>query len=144
MVNVPNPIDTQVFSPIEKKLAKNLLNLPDQKKLILFGAQHAANDPRKGYKELSEAIKNLQYEDCEVIIFGAFRPQNEPDFGVKAHYVGNLTDDLSLRVLYSAADVMVVPSLQENLSNAILESLACGTPVVCFDIGGNSDLVEHM
>jgi len=54
-----------------------------------------------------------------------------------------LHDDVSLRVLYSAADVMIVPSLQENLSNAIMESLACGTPVVGFAIGGNSDLIEH-
>jgi glycosyltransferase involved in cell wall biosynthesis len=45
--------------------------------------------------------------------------------------------------LYSAADVTIVPSLQENLSNVILESLSCGTPVVGFKIGGNSDMIEH-
>jgi len=64
-------------------------------------------------------------------------------FKQKAHYLGHLHDDISLRVLYCAVDVMVVPSLQENLSNAIMESSACGTPVVGFDIGGNSDLIEH-
>ena len=64
-------------------------------------------------------------------------------FKQPVHYLGQLHDDVSLRVLYSAADVMVVPSLEENLSNAIMESLACGTPVVAFDIGGNSDMIEH-
>ncbi len=57
--------------------------------------------------------------------------------------MGHLHDDLSIRILYSAADVMIVPSLQENLSNSIMESLSCGTPVVGFNIGGNSDMIEH-
>ena len=69
---------------------------------------------------------------------------NTPDFGFKTHYLGHLYDNVSLVTLYSAVDVMVVPSLQENLSNAIMESLACGTPVVAFDIGGNSDMIEHL
>jgi glycosyltransferase involved in cell wall biosynthesis len=54
-----------------------------------------------------------------------------------------LHDDASLCLLYNAADVTVVPSLQENLSNTIVESLACGTPAVAFDIGGNSDMIDH-
>ena len=57
--------------------------------------------------------------------------------------MGSLHDDVSLVTLYSAVDVMIVPSLQENLSNAIMESLSCGTPIVSFDIGGNSDMIEH-
>lgn len=71
------------------------------------------------------------------------RLQNAPDFGFKTHYLGSFADDASLVTLYSAADVMVVPILQENLSNAIMESLACGMFVVGFDIGGNSDMIEH-
>ena len=62
---------------------------------------------------------------------------------VKVHYVGTLNDDVSLTSLYNAVDMMIVPSLQENLSNAIMESLSCGTPVVGFNIGGNKDMVEH-
>ena len=62
---------------------------------------------------------------------------------MKTHYLGSLANDVSLVTLYSAVDVMIVPSLQENLSNAIMESLACGTPVVGFDIGGNSDMLIH-
>src|SRR5690606_24012198 len=76
-------------------------------------------------------------------IFGSSQPSNPSSFTQPVHYMDQLHDDTSLRALYSAADVMVVPSLQENLSNAIMESLACGTPVVAFDIGGNSDMIEH-
>ena len=62
----------------------------------------------------------------------------------KINYIGKLSDDISLNVLYNSVDVMVVPSLQENLSNAIMESLSCGVPVVAFDIGGNKDMITHM
>ena len=65
------------------------------------------------------------------------------DLPFPVHYTGRLHDDVSLVTLYNAADVMVVPSRQENLSNAIMESLSCGTPVVGFDIGGNGDMIDH-
>ena len=58
-------------------------------------------------------------------------------------FVGYIGDSHVLAALYSIADVMVVPSLTENLSNTIMESLSCGTPVVGFDIGGNSDMIDH-
>ena len=64
-------------------------------------------------------------------------------FKFKTHYVGQLEYNISLVTLYNAVDVMVVPSIQENLSNTIMESLACGTPVVVFHIGGNADMIEH-
>lgn len=142
VVNLPNPIDTKVFSPFDKIEARKLFNLPLDKKLILFGAMGATSDPRKGFHELAQALEYLS-QDYELIVFGSSEPQIPQGFKQKTHYLGQLHDDISLRVLYSAADVMVVPSLQENLSNAIMESLACSTPVVGFAIGGNSDLIEH-
>jgi glycosyltransferase involved in cell wall biosynthesis len=142
-VNLPNPIDTTTFSPVEKAVARDVFNLPQNKKLILFGAMGAMSDPRKGFEQLSIALEGVDTENTELVIFGSSEPQTPQAFKQKAHYLGHLHDDVSLRVLYSAADVMVVPSLQENLSNAIMESLACGTPVVGFDIGGNSDLIDH-
>ena len=104
----------------------------------------ATSDSRKGFNELIEALQKLEKnENIEFVIFGSSKPLDAPNFGFKTHYLGNLADDISLITLYSAVDVMVVPSLQENLSNAIMESLSCGTPVVGFDIGGNSDLIDH-
>jgi len=76
-------------------------------------------------------------------VFGSSEPEVSQNFGFKTHYLGHLYDDVSLVTLYSAVDVMIVPSLQENLSNAIMESLSCATPVVAFDVGGNSDMIEH-
>lgn len=143
IVNLPNPIDTSVFAPVEKTLARRLLNLSQSSKIILFGAMGATSDPRKGFKELSEALRLLSSKNIELAIFGSSQPESGPDFGFPTHYLGSFHDDLALKILYSAADVMVVPSLQENLSNAIVESLACGTPVVAFDIGGNSDMIDH-
>ncbi|WP_319437887.1 glycosyltransferase family 4 protein [Vibrio cholerae] len=142
VVFLPNPINTHVFSPFTKTQARALFNLPQDKKLIAFGAMSATSDINKGFKQLEEALSVLS-QDYELVVFGSSEPQFPPSFKQTIYYLGHLHDDVSLRALYSAVDVMVVPSLQENLSNAIMESLACATPVVGFAIGGNSDLIEH-
>lgn len=143
IVNLPNPIDTTFYKPCDKTEARALWNLPSDKKLVLFGAVEATNDPRKGFKELRDALQQLAADDVELVVFGGTKPKESRQFGFKTHYLGHLHDEISLITLYSAADVMVVPSLQENLSNAIMESLSCGTPVVAFQIGGNGDMIEH-
>ena len=142
-INLPNPIDTNNYKPFPKKEARELWSLPQDKKLILFGAMNATGDKRKGFKKLSDALHKIKDDEVELVVFGSSKPKNAPEFGFKTHYVGQLNDDVSLVTLYSAVDVMVVPSLQENLSNAIMESLSCATPVVAFDIGGNGDMIAH-
>jgi len=144
VLHIPNPINIKVFSPVMKDNARSLLHLPYDKKLILFGANSAISDINKGFSKLSKALEKIDSKNTELIVFGSGEPQAPQGFKQKVYYLGQLHDDVSLRVLYSAADVMVVPSLQENLSNAIMESLACGTPVVGFDVGGNSDLIDHL
>jgi glycosyltransferase involved in cell wall biosynthesis len=143
VVNLPNPIDIKIFKPFDKINARNLLGLSKGKKLILFGAMAATSDVRKGFQELSETLMKLNGQDIELVVFGSKRPSNNYDFGFKANFLGHINDEETLASLYSAADLMVVPSLQENLSNSIMESLACGTPVVAFNIGGNSDMIDH-
>ena len=143
IVNLPNPIDSKVFQAFDKLKARELWGLPKNKKLVLFGAMGATSDYRKGFNELSDAFKHIDRDDIEFVVFGASAPLHSPDIGCKTNYIGRLSDDVSLVTLYSAIDVMIVPSKQENLSNAIMESLACATPVIGFDIGGNSDLIEH-
>lgn len=142
-INLPNPIDTSIFKLFNKEKSRRLWNLPKNKKLVLFGAMSATSDPRKGFKELSKAIKKIKRDDVEFVVFGSDKPKKSQNFGFKTHYLGSLNDDASLVALYNAVDVMIVPSLQENLSNTIMESLACATPVVGFNIGGNSDMIDH-
>jgi len=144
IVNLPNPIDTNLFQPFDRKKARQLWNLPENKKLVLFGAMSATSDLRKGYQQLIESLQKLENKEIELVVFGSSEPREKPILKFKIHYVGHLYDDVSLVILYNACDVMVVPSIQENLSNAIMESLSCGTPVVGFDIGGNSDMIEHL
>jgi glycosyltransferase involved in cell wall biosynthesis len=85
----------------------------------------------------------LDSENTELVVFGSSQPQTPQGFKQKAHYLGHLHDDVSLRVLYSAADVMVVPSLQEAFGQTASESMSCGTPVVAFGATGLLDIVEH-
>ncbi len=143
IVNIPNTIDTNVFKPFDTQKARGLWSLSRDKKLVLFGAIGWTSDPRKGFAQLSEALYKLKNKDIEFVLFGSSEPKEPQNFGFKTHYLGYLHDDVSLVTLYSAVDVMVVPSLQENLSNTIMEPLACGTPVVAFNIGGNSDMIEQ-
>ncbi len=142
IVVLPNVIDTDLYKPIDKQLARELLGLPLNKKLVMFGAVSATNDINKGFNELLQALNNVQ-SDIELVVFGSSKPEISPEFKQPISYLGHLYDDYSLKLVYNSADVMIVPSLQENLSNAIMESLACQTPVVAFNVGGNCDLIQH-
>jgi len=143
---IPNGIDLNRFKPIEKNIARDILNLPKDKKYILFGALSALSAKRKGFLLLKESLRKYfseEKKDIELVIFGSSRPKEEENLGFKTHYLGQLNDEISLVLLYSAADVMIVPSMQDNLPNTVVESLACGTPVIAFEIGGLPDMVSH-
>jgi glycosyltransferase involved in cell wall biosynthesis len=140
---IPNAIDTNLFKPIDRHSARTAFNLPHDKKLVLFGAFGGTQDPRKGFDYLRTALQHLPEDnDIELVVFGADQPQ---DLGVNlpVHQVGRLQDSVSMVLLYSACDVFVLPSMQDNLPNTLLEALACGTPCVGFDTGGVADLIQH-
>jgi glycosyltransferase involved in cell wall biosynthesis len=144
---IPNGINTEQYKPIKKSVARSILGLPEDKQLILFGAMSATSDPRKGFNLLQSALKNLSQsgwgERVELVVFGASQHKNPTELGFKSHYLGRLNDDISLSLVYAAADVFLAPSVQDNLPNTVMESLACGTPCVAFDIGGMCDMIEH-
>jgi glycosyltransferase involved in cell wall biosynthesis len=144
---IPHGLDTQKYQPINQHFAREALNLPQDKKLIIFGAIEATSDRNKGFYLLQPALQELSKsdwkDDLEVVIFGASKPENPPDLGFETHYLGHLHDDISLATVYSAADVMLVPSLQESFGQTASESLACGTPVVAFNSTGLKDIVDH-
>ncbi|HEX5637364.1 MAG TPA: glycosyltransferase family 4 protein [Gammaproteobacteria bacterium] len=144
---IPNGIDTDRYKPLEKQAAREAYGLPQDKHLILFSAFSATTDLRKGNQLLVPALKKIAQagwgEKTELMIVGASEPVNPPDMGMKVHYMGHLHDEISQVLLYSAADILVAPSMQENLSNTVMESLACGTPVIAFNIGGMPDMIDH-
>src|SRR5690606_11204368 len=104
-----------------------------------------AQDPRKGFTYLAEALRKLGTSPWKdrvmAVVFGG--QGSDEDYGFPIRFVGRLHDDVSLAMLYSCADVMVVPSVYENAAKTALESLACGTPVVAFANTGQFDIVDH-
>jgi len=143
VLNIPNCFNTSLFKPIDKNLVKDLFNIPKDKQVILFGAMNSLSDSRKGAKELFEAIALLDIENTIFVVAGSGKPKESLGLKYPVYFIDSLKDEVSLPLLYNIANVMVVPSLQENLANSLIESLSCGIPVVAFDIGGNSDIVEH-
>jgi glycosyltransferase involved in cell wall biosynthesis len=142
-VQLPNPIDTTYFKPFDIYRSKERWGFSKEKKIVLFSAMSATSDKRKGFRELEEALKKIEDKEIEFAILGSNEVKKVEKYGFTMHYLGYITEDNDLISLYSAVDLLVIPSLQENLSNAIMESLACATPVVGFNIGGNADMIEH-
>ena len=148
---IPNCLDVNVFRPLnEAEISLRWQNFREKKMakpFALYGAVNAATDKIKGFANLLSALKLLERQghgdDFELIVFGATQSELDLDVNIPIHCVGYVGDIQELASLYNLASVMVVPSLTENLSCAIMESLSCGTPVVAFNIGGNGDMIEH-
>ncbi len=145
---IPNGLDLDIFKPIDKYLARNILKIPQDKKIILFGAISALHDERKGFSYLKDALNKLSVncinkDEIELVIFGSSKPEKDLDLKFKTHYLGKLHDEITMSIVYSSADIFIAPSKEDNLPNTIMESLACATPCISFDIGGISDMVEH-
>ncbi len=144
---IPNAIDTTRFKPIHRAAARQLFDLPPERSVLLFGAVNAEADARKGYAQLDAALRLLQQRGLQerllLCVFGSATRGDGMLHGIPVRHVGHLHDDESLVALYSAADLFVAPSLQDNLPNTVLEANACGLPSMAFDIGGMADLIEH-
>ncbi|MEL6495578.1 MAG: glycosyltransferase family 4 protein [Cyanobacteria bacterium J06623_7] len=144
---IPYGLDLNLYRPIDRATARNLLKLPQDKQLVLFLSLNATSDRRKGFQLLQPALQQLSQsgwqDKLELMVVGASQPTNPPELGFKAHYLGIMRDDLTLALAYSAADVFVAPSIQDNLPNTVLEAIACGTPCVAFKIGGMPDMIDH-
>ena len=109
---IPNALNTDVWAPVERSLARRLLGLPQDQPLVLFGAMGGGHHRIKGFDLLRASLAHLrdQRSDLRLLVFGQNAPREPEDLGFPVHYLGHLHDDLSLRILYSAADVMVIPS----------------------------------
>lgn len=144
---IPNGVDARRFQPTDKATAKQMFGFAPDSQIILFGAINATTDPRKGFAHFQQALSQLGQTKlagrAEVAVFGDTAPGSLGDAGMKTHYLGHFDDDQRLALLYSSADVMVTPSLQEAFGKTLIEAMACGTPVVAFNSGGPVDIIEH-
>lgn len=140
---IANCLSVEDFYPIEKSTARKILNLPSNKKVVLIGAT-GVKDFYKGFDvflKASNLIKNK--DDCFFLFFGNLDPGVLQENNLHGKSLGFLHDLISMRVAYSAADVFVAPSVMEAFGKTLIESMACGTPVVCFDATGPKDIVTH-
>ena len=147
---IPNTIETSVFKPYVKAEAKQVLKIHPDKFVLMSGFMPSKNDKHKGTPYLIAALNDLanrpgiDKDKIELIIFGNKDNADMPEFPFKTTFLGTISNDEHLAKCYSAADVFITPSLEDNLPNTVMESLACATPVVAFKTGGIPDMVKHL
>ncbi len=149
ITNIPNAINTNLFKPRNKKEAREKLNLPTDRKLILFGSLKIT-DKRKGIDYLVEACKLLTKNNPElcsnlgVVVFGNESKQYSSLFPFPIYPMNYIDNEKKLVDVYNAVDLYVTPSLQDNLPNTIVEAMACGIPCVGFKVGGIPQMIDHL
>lgn len=141
---IPYGLSTSVFKARDRHFCRELLNLPQDKTLIIFGAAYRIK--RKGLEYLIQALKLLKDKTdtsgVALVIFGNCTDDSLKDIGFPVYSLGYIDDESLLSCCYSAADLFVVPSLEDNFPNTILESFACGIPIVGFDVGGILEMIK--
>lgn len=143
---IHNPVNHEIFKPVEREKACGSLGLDPSKKYILFGAATMKN-VLKGFNYFMEAMQSISteegMEDVEILLFGKTSTDVEDSFPIPTRNIAFVNSMDTIVSLYSAAHLFVIPSLQDNLPNTIIESMLCGTPVVGFDTGGIPEMIDH-
>jgi glycosyltransferase involved in cell wall biosynthesis len=143
--HIPNGLNTSRYARESVEEARDLFEISSDESVVLFGAMSAVSDDRKGYQFLREALESLaskgRGDDLRLVVFGS-EEEDQGGYGFDTRFTGYVPDE-HLPALYRAADTVVVPSVQDNLPNVVLESMAAGTPCVGFDIGGIPDMITH-
>lgn len=133
---IPNSVNKNIFKPFDQNLAREIFNIPKDKKVILF-----LDSPcfHKGADMVVECINLYKYKDVQFVALGhGYTEQLDTVINI-----GQINDERLMSLLYSAADLFLLPSREDNLPNMMLESLACGTPVLGFPTGGICDVIEN-
>jgi len=136
---IPNALDTKVFQPRDRGFSRQLLDLPQDARIVLFAAD-SAKHPRKGWAQLAAAVEGIEGLDDLVLV--AVGGKAELAGRHRLINVGRIDDDRVLSMAYSAADLFIIPSLQESFGQTAIEAMACGVPVIGFASGGIKDTVR--
>jgi len=139
-------LDEETYRPIDKFTAKTILGLDPTIAYVAFGADGGTKNPRKGFRFALDAMKILKSRGSKnigLLVFGETAPDRPVDCPYPVRYLGMLNDDVSMALTYSAANVTLVPSVQEGFGQTALEAMSCGTPVVTFEGIGTCDIVAH-
>lgn len=137
--SIRNPIDASQYHPYETLDLKQKLNIAETNTIFLFIAQDV-NTYRKGFDLITEALNQLNDEDITLLVIGVADDFKMPKFQVIN--LGSISDKAILCRYYSLTDAFVIPSREDNLPNVMLEAMACGTPVLSFNIGGMAETIE--
>lgn len=149
VVNIPNPINTNLFKPRNRQEARIACELPANKKLILFGAVKIT-DKRKGIDYFIESCNMLVQkhpelkEELGVVVMGNHSEELKPLLPFEVYSLNYISNEKEVVNIYNAVDIYVTPSLEENLPNTIMEAMACGTPCVGFQVGGIPEMIDHL
>ena len=139
---ISNNIDTDAFLPIAKDIAREALSLDRKGQIVLVGALYF-DDFYKGFDLFQKSLQFLKKEKLHFLFFGKVLNSELDKLGIEYTNLGILSDMVSLRLAYSAADVFVAPSKMEAFGKMLAEAMSCETPVVCFDATGPIDIVNH-
>jgi glycosyltransferase involved in cell wall biosynthesis len=146
---IPHVIDTNFFVPMPAQEVRRGLELPQDAPIALFLSSAGIDDPRKGWDLLQRALPAVveNYPDLHVLIVGPIPPsdrrvQVENATRARVHWMGIAESSTELRNLYNSADVVVVPSRDDNMPLTAMEAQSCGRAVVGFDRGGLPDLLR--
>lgn len=148
IMSIPNPIDTNIYKVGDKAEARQRLELPQDKQIMLFVSQRVTNR-NKGMEYLVEACRILaeKYPDMQnrtaIAILGGHAEEVSDQLPFETYPLGYVSDERRIVDVYNAADVFVLPSLSENLPNTIMEAMACGVPCVGFKVGGIPEEIDH-
>lgn len=143
---IHNVIPSDIYKKKDKQSIRKLLNIPDNKKVLGFGAAYGINNPRsvKGSFYLLQALQQLKEPASYfLLVFGDAKEEFTSKISIDYQSMGFVSNPIVLSLFYNACDVFICPSIVENLPNTCLESLFCGVPSVAFNSGGTKDIVEH-
>jgi len=145
ITRIPHVIDCDVFIPSDQSIARRNLGITFDDPLILFLSSAGISDARKGFDLLERALAAVKFAvpNVQVMVVGPATPSITHAGGVPVHWHGTTASNEVLRDLYSAANVTVVPSREDNMPLTAMEAQSCARPVVAFRIGGLVDIVDH-